>query len=101
LNFVIHGSCLWLARWSRRNELYISVRKETNIGSNPIQVDDFLQNDRELSNHHLSYKTENISDCGMKYLSHYREEDDLRMLVGKVQIKTQGVRRTFKNTPLI
>jgi len=41
----------------------------------------------EQNNHKFPYKTENPSDCGIKYLSHYREEDDLRMLVGKVQIK--------------
>jgi len=37
----------------------------------------------------------------MKHLSHYREEDYLRMLVGKVQIKSAEVTRTVKISSLI
>jgi len=56
----------------------------------------FLESDREESNHKFSHNTENPSDCGIKHLSHYREEYDLRMLVGKVHIKPLGITRTFR-----
>jgi len=54
----------------------------------------------EETNHNFSFKTENPSDFEIKYLSYYREEHNLRKLVGKVKIQSQGVTRTVKNTSL-
>jgi len=80
-----------------RKSAEISSTKANQRRFKPCSSQVCLQSGPEESNNNYSYKTENLSDCGIKYLSHYREDDDSRLLVGKDQIKPSGVTRAVKN----